>query len=135
LLLLVPLIGIIALLPLLLNSILDPGEDFQQYSDQIKVVDSDVRFGQCGGGPTVAVVGQMTNQSDVDWRDLDFQVEFFDGDGVTVDAGQKLKYFYSLPSGNEIAFKVSFLREFPESQYVGHKIRVISAKDAHSRLP
>jgi len=130
----VPMMIIFILTGTMFQRMFSPGENFQQYSDQIRVVTSELRFGEGKCGPTVAVVGRMKNESGVDWKEVNFQVEFLDANGQLVDAGQEFKYLYSLPSGKEVAFKVSFRREFAESVYVVHKIRVISAKDGKARF-
>ena len=130
----IPMVLVFGLMGTMFQRMVDPGADFQSYSDQIKVVQSNVRFGNSKCGPTVAVVGRMRNESDVDWKEVNFQVEFLDENGQLVDAGQEFKYSYSLPSQEELAFKVSFRREFSESTYAAHKIRVVSAKDAKARF-
>jgi len=121
-------------LGVMFQGMLDRGEDFQQYADQIKVVSSAVEFGQRDSGPTVAVIGRMRNESSVDWKEVTFQVEFFDAEGRLVDAGQEVEYSYHLPSGKEAAFKVSFPREFSENVYARHTILVIAAKDGRARF-
>lgn len=135
--------AIFALIPLLIGAMVvgtmfqstfDPGADFQAYAEQIKVVQSQISFGENDCGPTVSVVGKVTNSGDFGWKDVNFQVDFFDEEGQLVDAGQELKYGYILPSHKEISFKVSFGREFPEQSYFAHKVHVISAKDARAKF-
>jgi hypothetical protein len=122
----------LALLGFVWESYFDQGESFRNYASEIKVVSSDMKFGEDQNGPTVTVVGQMANDSDVDWKDVRFQVEFQDTGGKLVDAGQAYEYLYYLPAHGEAGFKVSFHREFPESSYASHSVRVITAKDGRA---
>ena len=108
----------------------DSGEDFGLYAEQIKVMESRIAFGESNSAPVVTVLGTMKNESGIDWTEVQFQVDFLNSEGNMVDAGQQREYFYVLPAGEESSFKVSFRREFPESRYASHRIRVIYAKDA-----
>lgn len=130
----IPLVIVVMVAGAMFQRAFDPGEDFQEYAEQIKVVQSQILFGENDCGPTVAVVGKVTNSGDFGWKDVNFQVDFFDEKGQLVDAGQEAKYQYVLPSHKEISFKVSFGREFPEQFYIAHKVRVISAKDARAKF-
>ncbi len=114
--------------------LLGQGERFQDYEGQIAVSESTLMFGERGGGPSVAVVGRMKNSSLVDWKEVYFQVDFINPQGELFDAGQEYDYSYCLPAGKETSFKISFPREFPESEYSSHTIRVIWAKDARRTL-
>ena len=87
LLLIVPMIMVFALMGMMLQRTFSQGEDFQKYSNQIKVSDTRLQFGESKCAHTVAVVGRMRNESPVDWKDVHFQVEFRDADGNLIDAG------------------------------------------------
>jgi hypothetical protein len=130
----IPLILSFALLGMTFKRTLSQGEDFQKYSNQIKVSESRLQFGESKRGHTVAVVGRMRNESTVDWKEVHFQVEFRDTDGNLIDAGQEFEYAFYLPTQEEAAFKVSFRREFPTELYASHSIRVIEAKDGKTRF-
>ena len=118
-----------------LKGIFGKGEPFQKYADQITITESKMEFGQDQCGPVVAVVGKLKNSSPVDWKDVRIQVEFFDSKGKLMDAAQQNEYSSPrLPADQEIAFKVSFTRQFPEKEYASHKVCVISATDSRQRF-
>ena len=121
----------------LLANVFRKGEPFQNYANQITITESRMEFGQDRCGPTIAVVGKMKNSSEMDWRNLCFQVEFFDSKGSLVDASQKKDDYNSarlLPAGQELGFQVSIPRQFPEKNYASHKIRILSAVDNTQRF-
>ena len=118
-----------------MNNIFPKGESFRDYADQVAVVESRIEFGQDQCGPTVGAIGTIRNSSPIGWKDIRFQVEFFDSEGNLVDAGQQSEYLSPhLPANEEIAFKVSFTRQFSEDKYMTHRIRVISAVDTRQRF-
>jgi hypothetical protein len=109
------------------------GEDYQRYSSQIQITDSKMAFGETKTGATVTVIGTLRNSSPIPWKDIRYQVDFQDANGRRVDTGQQEPYGYFLPATNSLSFKVSFRREFPESNYVHHTIQIVSAKDGRTR--
>jgi hypothetical protein len=120
---------------MVIKDIFAKGEPFQKYADQISITESKMEFGQDQSGPTIAVVGRVKNSSPVDWKDVRIHVEFCNSGGKLVDAGQQNEYSSSrLPANQDIAFKVSLPRQFPESEYASHKIRVFSATDCKQRF-
>lgn len=116
------------------QQIFDRGESFAAHTGEVEVTSSRIEFGAAEDGPTVAVIGRVRNASDVAWKDLVFQVEFRNSAGELGDAGQKIGYYEVLPAGDELAFKVSFHREFAEDAYAKHTVRVVSAEDVRSRF-
>ena len=111
----------------------DTGEEYESYSDQIVSTDSQVAFGDTRSGATVAVIGTIQNRSPVPWKGIHFHVDFFDAQGSRTDVGEREEYAVRLPSNSSTSFKVSFRREFPQTNYVKHTVRVISAKDARAK--
>ena len=122
-----------------LASVFRKGEPIlQKHANQVTITESRMEFGQDHCGPTVAVVGKMKNSHAVDWRNVCFQVEFFDSKGSLVDAAQK-KDDYSftrlLPAGQELGFQISIPRQFPEKNYASHKIRHSLCDRQYARVP
>ena len=103
---------------------------FSSHSAEIAIVENKMEFGEDQCGPAVIVVGTVRNSSPVDWKDVRFQVDFFDQTGQLFDTGQQEQYTYRLPAGQSTSFKVSFRRQFPEKKYSKHTVRVVSAVDS-----
>ncbi len=115
------------------STIFDTGENYETYKDQIHITDSQIALGDTKSGATVAVIGTITNASRVSWKEIQFHVDFLDAAGKRVDVGEREDYSFRLPAGETSSFKVSFRREFPETNYVKHVVRVVSAKDVRAR--
>jgi hypothetical protein len=108
------------------------GKDFTPYRNQITINSSELRFGEKQSGETVAVVGTMSNSSPIPWKEIQFEVRFYDSNGKIIDAMQQKGYSDEIPANGSSAFKVSMLREFPKEQYTKYDVVIISARDAHS---
>jgi hypothetical protein len=104
-------------------------EPFPKHSQDVIIVEEKMEFGEDGCGPAVIIVGRVKNATQVDWKDVRFQVEFLNPTGQLFDTGQQEAWTYRLPAGRISPFKISFNRQFPEKEYVSHKVTIISAVD------
>jgi hypothetical protein len=116
------------------SSLFDTGENYETYKNQIHVTSSQIAFGDTKSGATVAVIGTITNASRVSWKEVQFHVDFLDAAGKRADVGEREDYEYNLPAGEASSFKLSFRREFPETNYVTPLVRVVGAKDVRSKF-
>jgi hypothetical protein len=122
-----------AVMLVVITSMMDKGQDFEAYRDQIVVTTNQVIFGERKSGVTVDVIGTIQNTSPVPWKDVYFHADSFDSAGKRTDVGAVENYEYYLPANETASFKLSFAREFPETNYVKAVVRVVSAKDARTR--
>jgi hypothetical protein len=125
----IPLAGML----IVFSTIFDQGENYQHYKDQIEITDSEIALGETKSGATVAVIGTIRNKSPVPWKEIQFHAEFLDAQGRRTDVGEREDGSFYLPANGMSSFKVSFRREFPETNYVKHTVRVATAKDARAR--
>ena len=114
-------------------SIFDTGENYETYKDQIHITDKQIVFGDTKSAATVAVIGTITNASRVSWKEIQFHVDFLDAAGKRADVGERDDFNFRLPAGETSSFKVSFRREFPETNYVTPVVRIVGAKDVRAR--
>lgn len=108
-------------------------DDLRTFRGEVKVVSSKMVFGKSKEGPVVCVIGQIKNESEIAWKDLQIEAQFFGQSGELIDvAVGKLQYWFAsgiLPHG-EGAFKVRAVADFPKETYVSYKIHVRNATDA-----
>lgn len=129
----IALIVFLILIATLEAMLFDRGEQFQSFAGQVQITDSKIVFGERKDGPVIAVLATMKNDSEIPWNEVRFQVDFKDAAGKVVDAAQKHEYSFYIPAKESLPIKLSFRREFPETIYASHSVRVISAKDGRSR--
>ncbi len=116
-------------IPYYLSNRFDSGENFQQYLGQIEISESEMKFGENSCGPSIVILGKVMNRSKFSWKDVRFELKFFDKDGKLIDADQEEDYSLILTPEEESLFKVSLKIDFPVEQYVSYEIRILSAKD------
>lgn len=116
-----------------ISTIFDQGEPYENFRDQIVITESQIAFGETSSGATVAVMGTLQNTSPVSWKDIQFHIDFLDASGRRIDVGERENFQTRLPANASSTFKVSFRREFPETNYAKHTVRIMAAKDAKAR--
>jgi hypothetical protein len=118
----------------LLSRAIDRGQSFEAFRSQVHITHSELQLGELPAGPTVAVVGTIHNDSNVAWKELTIEVQFFDKSHKLIDTKQRQDYSLALPPKDNCAFKISQPREFNLADYASHEVRVITAKDAKGFL-
>ena len=104
------------------------GRDFEACKDQVVVTESRVVCRETKSGAEVVVAGTITNRSRVSWTAVWFHADFADAAGRRTDVGQAAESPLCLPAGAATPFEISFRREFAETNYARHTIRVSAAK-------
>jgi hypothetical protein len=122
-------LALILPLGIVFHDALDRGEPFEDYPRALEISESRLTFGETDSGPTVVVLGVIENNSDVDWEEIYLQVNCYNQQNQLVDTEQDWHYFHIAPTNTTVPFKVSFIRQFPESEYVRHEVTVLHAKD------
>jgi succinate dehydrogenase flavin-adding protein (antitoxin of CptAB toxin-antitoxin module) len=133
----ISMVVIVALMGMNLETLFSEGESFADYRNAVSVVEPKMVFGVTGcehKSPTVAILGRIQNDSPVSWKDVRLEATFFDKEGRLIDATQKEQYSFMVAAKDNGTFKLSFQREFPETQYDSFKVRIISAKDERKRF-
>jgi hypothetical protein len=109
-------------------------DTFIGYRDQIVVIDSSMHYQpsdeKCG--PTISVVGKIKNNSDVPWKDIYLEAQYFDSSGKMIDANGAEQYGLTLPPHEEVAFRLRGAADRAERDYASHRVFVHSARDARS---
>jgi hypothetical protein len=115
-----------------------PKQQFATYRDEISVVSSQFNQHLYGSNLWVTVVGIITNSSDVGWKDVGVEAQFFDKSGKLIDAitvnSDDYHSVVILPHGTT-AFKIEGKASRSASDYETNKLSVRWAKDADAWLP
>lgn len=110
------------------------GEDFRDHSGEIVVRDSSFEFGDCGtcnGALQITTVGMLDNTGERTWKELQFEVQYYDEAGELIDAISSREYSMVLPAGGETAFRVKAAAAKPREQYASHRVIVKHAEDVN----
>lgn len=124
---LVVLAGMLALLSG--GSMFLPGADFEEHADEILVADSTFDFSDETGRSSIAAVGTLKNTGSIDWKDLRFEVRYFDSKGHLIDTESLKEPSLVLRAGGEAPFRVEGTAVRPPEQYASHQVIVRDADD------
>lgn len=126
-----------------MDTMFGPKEQFAIYRDEIKVVSSQLsqRISTSGCDSnvdmSVTVVGMLTNQSNITWKDVGVEARFLDKSGKQFDAitvnADEYRGTTVLPHG-EAAFKIEGHAARPVSDYGSYKVIVRWAKDVNQKF-
>lgn len=109
-----------------------PKEDFANYRNEISVVNSQFSQRIYGSNLWNTVVGTLTNNSDVGWKDVGVEAQFFDKSGKRIDAITVNANDYrgvAILSHGETAFKIEGRAARDSTDYWTNKLNVRWAKD------
>ena len=123
----------------MLEGIFNKGESFSDHKDSMTPIQTEMKFGEqtkCSEGkyPTVAVIGKIENKSDIYWKDVVIEAQFFNKQGKLIDTKQKEQYGFIVPAHGDSSFKLSFEIEFSKEEYDNYKVYIRSAKDAKAKF-
>lgn len=125
-------------LGVLVDKIFAPKQQFAVYRNEIGVVSSQFNQRIYGSNLWITVVGTLTNYSNVSWKDVGVEAQFFDKsskliDAITVNASD-YRGVTILPHG-EAAFKIEGKASHPATDYETNKLNVRWAKDVDDWMP
>ncbi len=109
-----------------------PKEEFATYRNEIAVIDSQFSQRSANTNLMVTVVGTLTNNSAISWKDVGVEAQFFDKSGKLIDVIKVNADNYSgvtiLPHGIA-AFKIEGRAAHPAADYYTNELNVRWAKD------
>jgi len=125
-------IAILGCLATFFEKAFGPKEEFATYRNEIGVIQSDFSTRVSGSNLWITVVGTLTNQSNIGWKDIGVEAQFFDRSGKLIDAitvnSSDYRTVTILPHG-EAAFRIERTASHPANDYITNKLTVRWAKD------
>lgn len=106
----------------------NPPPYYADFTNPIQVIESRINWVEREKEPWLFVIGVITNQSPVAWRNLEFECRFYDANGVMVDA-QNAEGRLTIQPNDDRAFRVSVTPGRPRQDYVSHTISVSNARN------
>lgn len=121
------------LLLLPLWRVFDGGADFSRYTDQVEILEAEFHVpDQERSSRDLVTIGRLRNNSPVRWKDVVFEVQFFDKHGKLVGAKSDEDMDLVLVPGEEHAFQVTMRAELPVERYASQKVFVRHAREARN---
>jgi hypothetical protein len=115
-----------------MKRLMSVGQDFAEYRDTISVIESSMHYSSEEKGPTISVIGKLTNSSAFSWKEIQIETCFFDDQGHLIDTISGREYEHTVLPKSEIAFRLRKTADKEERFYKAHIVVVRSAKDART---
>ncbi len=119
-------VGLVALMPLLMDRVAFRERKYWQYPDAMKIVSHHASHDEEG---RPSVMGTIRNVSAIPWEHVNIQVDYFDHAGRLVDSTDDSSW-ETLPPGRQRNFKVAFGKKQRGLQYHHYRVYVAGADDA-----
>jgi hypothetical protein len=118
-----------------LGQLSDRGEPFARHQDKVTIISSKMHLQESEEGPTACVIGEVRNDSEIDWKEMRFEVQFFDEAGELGDVARRSQSPYEPPvaAHSTAGFKLTTPLDFARERYTSHKVFVRYARDARAR--
>jgi hypothetical protein len=111
------------------DRIANPKPYYSEFLDSLRIVESRMNWVQTKDGRRIYLVGIITNQSQVAWRDVEFQCRFFDTNGVMVDASSARGWLTIRPN-DDSAFRATVTPGRSTNDYDSYKLSVSTARNS-----
>jgi hypothetical protein len=82
----------------------------------------------------IIALGRIKNVSEIPWKDLYFEAQFFNRAGALIDTVSNHDYQLFVPAHGESTFKITLRSSRPKDEYANCKIFIRQARDGRSRI-
>jgi hypothetical protein len=106
----------------------NPKPNYSSYIDSLRVLQSQMISVESSNGPRIYVTGILTNQSDMSWRDIEFECRFYDGSGDLIDAAHP-HVAATIQAHDDTAFRAVVAPGRSTNDYVSFRISVVTARN------
>jgi hypothetical protein len=114
-----------------LNRFQNPKPDYTSFVDSLQVMGSGMNWAETSSGPRLYITGILTNQSDIAWREIEFECRFLDGKGQLVDAAHP-RAGLTIQPHDDTAFRVMVTPSRPTNDYASFTLSVSTARNTKS---
>jgi len=106
-----------------------PQPDFSHFRDQIAVTESKLSTAAMGKDTWIAMIGIVTNRSDVSWKNLQFDCRFLGPNGDLMDASTR-EVHGTVFGHDTMAFRFDVKPARPPADYASYEVTVRFARNA-----
>ena len=111
-----------------IDSMLSPG-NFDDNKSLIKIENSNFNYAIKDCGARISVIGSIHNDSEITWKDVYFEVQFFNDKNELIDTISENRYDLILLPKDKTTFKLTGAADKEKSLYDHHKIIIKSARE------
>lgn len=113
-----------------MSGIRDKGADFSTFQALVAVTSSKITYAKEAESAYISTIGTIKNNSEIKWKDVQIEVQYFDKDDRLIDTQTQSEYDFILVPHSEQAFRLRQKADKPETNYVAHKVFIRNAVEA-----
>jgi len=102
---------------------------FEESKTLIKIKSSNIHHAINDCGARVSVIGTIYNDSEITWKDVYFEVQFYNDKNELIDTISDNRYDLLLLAKDKTTFKITGSADKEQSLYNHHKIIIKSARE------
>ena len=106
---------------------------YTEVPDSIRLIESKMVFKQSESGTRMYIIGLVTNQSEIPWKDTEFECRFYDTNNTLVDVAHPRSSMTIQPH-DEAAFSIFIRPNRATNDYSSFKLKVVTAYSAQCRF-
>ena len=110
------------------SSILNP-KNFEESKSLLTVTDTTFNYSIKDCGASISVIGTIINNSDVTWKDVYFEIQFFNKENILIDTISENEYDLVILQEDTSTFKITGLADKQKSEYDHHNVIIKSARE------
>jgi uncharacterized Zn-finger protein len=110
------------------NRLQNPKPDYTEFVNSLRVMESRMNWVETSNGPRIYLTGILTNQSDIAWRDIEFECRFLDTNGLLVDAAHP-HVFLTIQPHDDTAFRTVITPSRSTNDYASFRLLVTTARN------
>ena len=103
--------------------------DFDDNKNLIKIENSNFNYAVKDCGARISIIGSIQNDSEITWKDIYFEVQFFNDKNELIDTISENEYDLLLLPTESTSFKITGAADKEKSSYDHHKIIIKSARE------
>jgi hypothetical protein len=103
--------------------------NFEESKELIKIKNSSINYFVNECGARISVIGTIHNDSETTWKDIYFEVQFYNNENELIDTISENEYDLVLLSKDTTTFKITGAADKKKSSYDSHEVIIKSARE------
>lgn len=106
----------------------NPPPYYADHVGSLQILQSQMFFNNTTNGPRIYITGILTNQSQIAWRDIEFECRFLGTNGNLIDAYTGRSHF-TVQASDDSAFRVTVTPVKDFQEYANLKLFISNARN------
>lgn len=110
----------------------NPRPFYYESSRGLRLTQSTMLWQQFDSSLRIVITGVVSNESEIPWKDVEFECRFFDTNGTMVDVANQARYL-SVQPHDETAFAMRVMPARNTNSYASYRLMIVTAQNGQNR--